>query len=97
VLKKVSLRKIITLQLRKYTKRYCQIYAIHVSDFAGVKGPKLEDYLVLQEFKDVFQEEVLGMSCKRDIYFKINLVPGATLVSKPPHRMSTPKLVELKM
>ena len=34
---------------------------------------------------------------KRDIDFTIELVPGATPVSKTPYRMSTPKMLVLKM
>ena len=34
---------------------------------------------------------------KRDIDFTIELVPGATPVSKAPYRMSTPEMLELKM
>ena len=59
--------------------------------------PMLEDYPVLQEFKDVFPDEILGLSPKRDIDFTIELIPGSVPVSKTPYRMSTPKLLELKM
>ena len=38
-----------------------------------------------------------GLPPKRDIYFTIDLVSGATLVSKNTYRMSTLELVELKM
>jgi hypothetical protein len=34
---------------------------------------------------------------QRDIDFSINLMPGATPVSKTPYRMSTPELKELQM
>ena len=59
--------------------------------------PKLEDYLVLQEFRDFFPDEILGIPPKRDIDFTIELVLGAALVSKTPYRMSTLELLELKM
>jgi len=52
---------------------------------------------VLQEFRDVFPDEVPGLPPKRDIDFTIELVPGAAPVSKTPYRMSTPELLELKM
>ena len=52
------------------------------------ENPRLEDFNVLQEFKDVFPDEILGLPPKRDIDFKIELVPGATPVSKNPYRMS---------
>ena len=52
---------------------------------------------MLQEFKDVFPDEIPGLPPKRDIDFTIGLVPGAAPVSKAPYRMSTPKMLELKM
>jgi hypothetical protein len=60
------------------------------------KVPNLEDHAVLEDFEYVFKE-VPGLAPKRDIDFSINLMPGATLVSKTPYRMSTPELKELQM
>ena len=59
--------------------------------------PRLEDYQVLQEFRDVFPDEIPGLPPKRDIDFTIELVPGAAPVSKAPYRKSTPEMLELKM
>ena len=39
----------------------------------------------------------IGIPLKRDIDFTIELVPRAAPVSKTPYRMSTPKMLELKM
>ena len=47
---------------------------------------------MLEEFKDVFLDEIPGIPPKRDIDFTIELVPGATLVSKTPYKMSTLKM-----
>ena len=52
---------------------------------------------MLQKFRDVFLDEIPGLPPKRDIDFTIDLVPGATPVSKTPYRMSTPESIELKM
>jgi hypothetical protein len=60
-----------------------------VEDPDKTKGPSLEDFSVLQKFEDVFQE-ILGFPPKREIDFSIDLVPGASSVSKTPYRMSTP-------
>jgi hypothetical protein len=48
------------------------------------KRPSLENFLVLQEFEDVFQE-ILGFPPKREIYFSIYLVAGYAPVSKTPY------------
>ena len=52
---------------------------------------------MLQEFKDVFLDEILGLPPKRDIYFTIELVPRVAPVYKTLYRMSTPEMLELKM
>ena len=50
------------------------MYATHVLEAPKNGTPKLEDYHVLQEFKDVFPDEVLGLPPKRDIDFTMDLV-----------------------
>jgi len=57
----------------------------------------LENIPVIQEFADVFPEEIPTLPPKRDIDFTIELVPREASVSRVPYRMSTPKLIELKM
>ena len=45
----------------------------------------------------MFPDEIPELPPKRDIDFTIELVLGAAPVSKTPYRMSTPKILELKM
>ena len=73
------------------------MYATHVLEAAENETPRLEHFHQLQEFRDFFPDEIPGIPPKRDIDFIIELVPGATPVSKAPYRMSTPELLELKM
>ena len=47
------------------------------------------------DFSDVF-EPVSGLPPKRAIEFRIDLIPGAQPVSRPPTRMSTKENEELK-
>jgi hypothetical protein len=56
----------------------------------------IEDYAILKDFEDVFKE-IRGLPPKIDIYFSINLMPGAAPVSKTPYKMGTPELKELQM
>ena len=51
---------------------------------------------VVNEFPDVFPEELPGMTLDRDIEFVIELKPGTAPIYKTPFRMTTPKLAELK-
>eukprot|EP00253_Pinus_taeda_P029605 PITA_29605 len=94
----VQIRPITTSQLAKCIKKKCQIYAIQVG-YANQKDKTamLGNIPVVQEFVDVFPEEVRGLPPKRDVDFTIELIPGAAPVSRAPYRMSVPELTELKM
>jgi hypothetical protein len=52
--------------------------------------------LVVNEFPDVFPDELLGMPPDRDIEFVIDLMLATAPIYKIPYRMATQKLVELK-
>jgi hypothetical protein len=51
---------------------------------------------VVNEFPDVFPEELPGMAPDRNIEFVIELKPDTTPIYKTPYRMATPELAELK-
>jgi hypothetical protein len=51
----ISIREISALQLKRYFRKECQLYAAHVKEPDNIKGSSLEDFLVLREFEDVFQ------------------------------------------
>jgi hypothetical protein len=51
---------------------------------------------VVNEFPDVFPDELPGMPPDRDIEFVIELKPGTAPIYKTPFRMTTPELAELK-
>jgi hypothetical protein len=51
---------------------------------------------VVNEFSDVFPEELPSMPPNRDISHVIELKPGTTPIYKIPYRMATPELAKLK-
>jgi hypothetical protein len=51
---------------------------------------------VVDEYPDVFPEELSGMPPDRDIEFVIELVPGTAPILKSPYRMSDKQLTKLK-
>jgi hypothetical protein len=51
---------------------------------------------VVNEFPDVFPEELAGMPPDQEIKFVIELKPGTSPIYKTPYRMATPELAELK-
>jgi hypothetical protein len=64
--------------------------------FNQTKVIALEEIRVVQEYPDVFLEELSGMPLDRDIRFLIELLPGTPPISKRPYRMPINELVELK-
>jgi len=73
------------------------VYATYVEDTTAKEiSPEIDNFPVLQEFVDVFQE-VSGLLPKRDIDFSIDLVPSSVPISKTPYRMGTPELKELQI
>jgi hypothetical protein len=58
-------------------------------------GANQEDQVV-NEFPNVFPDELLGMSPDRDIEFLIELLPRTTPIAKRPYRMGVDELEELK-
>jgi hypothetical protein len=60
------------------------------------KAITLENIRVVQEYPDVFLEELLGMPLDRDIELLIVLLPGTSPISKRPYRMPVNELVQLK-
>ena len=51
---------------------------------------------VVDEFLDVFPDDLPGMPHDRDIEFIIELLPGTTPIAKRPYRMGVNELEELK-
>jgi hypothetical protein len=60
------------------------------------KEPSIEDDPILKEYEDLFGE-LPGLPHKIGIDFSIDLMLGATPVSKTPYRMNTPYTKELHM
>ena len=69
--KVISVRQVSPMQLKKFCRKGFQLYAAHILETSGDETPRLEDYQVLQEFRDVFPDEILGLPPKRDIEFTI--------------------------
>ncbi|XP_052724130.1 uncharacterized protein LOC128193964 [Vigna angularis] len=79
---------------------YCFLVMTHMdatqeSDHLSQKNQSV-DFLVVNDFLDVFPEEVPGLPPPREVEFSIDLVSGAGPVSIAPYRMAPAELAELK-
>jgi hypothetical protein len=87
----VTINEASTLQFKKTYRKGCQVFVVHMEEEPKDKVSSVEDYAVLKDFVNVF-EEISRLTLKRDIDFSINLVPGAMPISNTPYRMSTLEL-----
>jgi hypothetical protein len=62
----------------------------------SVEGKALEDIRVVNEFPNVFPEDLPGMPPDHDIEFSIKLIHGTAPISKRPYRIDVKDLAELK-
>jgi hypothetical protein len=96
--KPISVRQFSVMQLKKCIRKGCQVYAIQVMNLLEKEDkPKLEDFFVLCEFRDMFVDEIPELPSRREIDFSIELLPGSAPISKEPYQMSLPELTELKI
>ncbi|XP_042465774.1 uncharacterized protein LOC122048246 [Zingiber officinale] len=72
------------------------IYLAMISEVEEKTEARLEEILVVQEFPDVFPEELHGTVLDHEVNFEINLAPGVTPISKAPYQMALAELKELK-
>ncbi|XP_071909874.1 uncharacterized protein [Coffea arabica] len=84
------------IRARKLLRRGARGYLAFLINTPGEKT-KLEDMPVISEYPDVFPEELESLPPEREIEFKVDLVPGATPISKTPYRMAPAELKELKV
>nr|GEX51288.1 putative reverse transcriptase domain-containing protein [Tanacetum cinerariifolium] len=59
------------------------------------KEKRIEDVPVIRDFLEVFPEDLPRLSPPRQVEFRIDLVPGATLVARAPYRLAPSELKEL--
>jgi hypothetical protein len=72
------------------------VHANQASMLSQTKVTALKEILVVQEYPNVFLEELSGMPPDHDIEFLIELLPGTPPISKRPYRMPVNELVEFK-
>ncbi|KAL8135032.1 hypothetical protein AgCh_009889 [Apium graveolens] len=68
---------------KKLLRQGCEAYLAHVVD-TEKRIPELEKISVMNEFPDVFPDELPGLPPDREIEFSIDSIPGAEPVSKAP-------------
>ncbi|XP_074323903.1 uncharacterized protein LOC141660817 [Apium graveolens] len=82
------------LEAKKSLRQGCEAYLDHVVD-TEKKAPSLDGIPVVNEFLDVFLDELPRLPPDREIEFSIDLILGAEPVSKALYRMAPVEMKEL--
>ncbi|GJW17496.1 putative reverse transcriptase domain-containing protein [Tanacetum coccineum] len=83
---------------QEYLTKGCHVFLANITatkDKDKSKGKRLEDVPVVQEFPEVFPEDLPGIPPTRQVEFRIDLVPGATPVARAPYRLAPSEMKEL--
>nr|GFC15874.1 hypothetical protein [Tanacetum cinerariifolium] len=82
----------------------CEILEIHgerpekdPKSLSGIKADevRIDNIRTVCEFPEVFLDDLTGLPPVRKIEFRINLIPGALPVVKPPYRLAASEMQEL--
>ncbi|GJS24729.1 putative reverse transcriptase domain-containing protein [Tanacetum coccineum] len=83
---------------QKYLLKGCPIFLAHVTTKDTEdksKEKRLEDAPIVQDFPDVFPEDLTGLPLTRQVELQIDLIPGAAPVARAPYRLAPSEMKEL--
>ncbi|XP_060182450.1 uncharacterized protein LOC132612133 [Lycium barbarum] len=83
------------LKARKMISKGYIYHLVRVKD-SDAQTPTLQSVPVVNEFPEVFPEDLPGVPPDREIEFGIDLLPDTQPISIPPYRMAPAELKELK-
>ena len=92
----LSISLISVIQANKMLRKACQGYLVYAIESANSEI-QLAKVPVVNEFFDVFPEDLPGLPPDREIEFEIELAPGTEPISIAPYRMEPAELKELKV
>ncbi|GJS02344.1 putative reverse transcriptase domain-containing protein [Tanacetum coccineum] len=93
----VTRLNIISCTKRKVHGKRISYLSAHVTAEVEDKSEKkrLENVPIVQDFPEVFPEDLPGLPLTRQVEFQIDLVPGAAPVARAPYRLAPSEMKEL--
>ncbi|GJV16979.1 putative reverse transcriptase domain-containing protein [Tanacetum coccineum] len=83
---------------QKYLLKGCPIFLAHVTTKKAEdksKEKRLKDVPIVQDFLEVFPEDLPGIPPTRQVEFQIDLICGAAPVARAPYRLAPSEMKEL--
>ncbi|GKB96210.1 hypothetical protein Tco_0982347 [Tanacetum coccineum] len=82
------------IKAQKYIEKGCELFLAQVTEQES-NEKRLEDVPVIRDFPKVFPDELPGLSPPRQVEFRIDLIPGAAIVTRAPYRLEPSEMKEL--
>ncbi|GJV60583.1 putative reverse transcriptase domain-containing protein [Tanacetum coccineum] len=83
---------------QEYMAKGCQIFLAQISakkEEDKSEGKQIKDVPIVQDFPEVFPEDLPGLPPTRPVEFQIDLIPGAAPVARAPYRLAPSEMKEL--
>ncbi|GJR15685.1 putative reverse transcriptase domain-containing protein [Tanacetum coccineum] len=83
---------------QEYMAKGCQVFLAQISakkEEDKSERKQIEDVPIVQDFPEVFPEDLPGLPPARPVEFQIDLIPGAAPVARAPYRLAPSEMKEL--
>ncbi|GJY81847.1 putative reverse transcriptase domain-containing protein [Tanacetum coccineum] len=83
---------------QKYMLKGCHVFLAHVTTKETEdksKTKRLEDIPIVQDFPEVFPDDLSGLPTTRQVEFQIDLIPGVAPVARAPYQLAPSEMKEL--
>ncbi|GJX56777.1 putative reverse transcriptase domain-containing protein [Tanacetum coccineum] len=83
---------------QEYMAKGCQVFLAQISakkEEDKSEGKQIKDVPIVQDFPEVFPEDLSGLPPARPVEFQIDLIPGAAPVARAPYRLAPSEMKEL--
>ncbi|GJR03292.1 hypothetical protein Tco_0526276 [Tanacetum coccineum] len=84
-------------KIQKYIQKGCHVFLARITKKKAKdksEEKRLEDVPIIQDFPDVFPEDLPGLTPARQVKFQIDLVPGAAPLARAPYRLAPSEMQE---
>nr|GEX06033.1 putative reverse transcriptase domain-containing protein [Tanacetum cinerariifolium] len=82
----------------RYGAKGCHVFLAQISATKEDDKPEkkqVKDVLIIQDFPEVFPEDLPGLPPARPVEFQIDLIPGAAPMARAPYRLAPSEMKEL--
>ncbi|GKD05043.1 putative reverse transcriptase domain-containing protein [Tanacetum coccineum] len=84
---------------QEYMAKGCQVFLAQISakkEEDKSEGKEIKDVPIVQDFPEVFLEDLPGLPSARPVEFQIDLIPGAVPVARASYRLAPSKIKDEK-